>query len=159
MKVKRNAFAAVFQSCHNAEGTVEINSTIQDTDDGIQFNQIKHVGGKITPILSKPYIGYVKSKVNKILLHRWLIHIFCFVQKHLLIKMQWTLSWRRPLSYRNQFIDLRNKLMDWFLYDNGRRHERVNNITRSSYDSHISLNQYGGEILSNLLKFQCSPSL
>ena len=49
--------------------------------------------------------------------------------------------------------------MDWFLYDNGLRHERVNNITRSSYDSHISLNQYGGEILSNLLKFQCSPSL
>ena len=30
-----------------------------------------------------------------------------------------TLSWRRPLSYRNQS-------MDWFLYDNGLRHERVN---------------------------------
>ena len=29
-----------------------------------------------------------------------------------------TLSWRRPLSYRNQS-------MDWFLYDNGLRHERV----------------------------------
>ena len=27
-----------------------------------------------------------------------------------------TLSWRRPLSYRN---------MGWFLYDNGLRHERV----------------------------------
>ena len=63
------------------------------------------------------------------------------------------------LSYRNQFTDLRNKLIDWFLYDNGLRHERVNNITRSSYDSHVSLNQYGGENLSNLLKFQCSPSL
>ena len=36
-----------------------------------------------------------------------------------------TLSWRRPLSYRNQFIDLRSKSMDWFLYDNGLRHERV----------------------------------
>ena len=33
-----------------------------------------------------------------------------------------TLSWRRPLSYRN----LRSKSMDWFLYDNGLRHERVN---------------------------------
>ena len=37
-----------------------------------------------------------------------------------------TLSWRRPLSYRNQFIDLPSKSMDWFLHDNGLRHERVN---------------------------------
>ena len=37
-----------------------------------------------------------------------------------------TLSWRRPLSYRNQSIDLRSKSVDWFLYDNGLRHERVN---------------------------------
>ena len=29
-----------------------------------------------------------------------------------------TLSWRRPLSYRNQSVD-------WFLYDIGLRHERV----------------------------------
>ena len=31
-----------------------------------------------------------------------------------------TLSWRKPISYRNQSIDLR------FLYDIGLRHERVN---------------------------------
>ena len=37
-----------------------------------------------------------------------------------------TLSWRRPLSYRKQFIDLQSKSMDWFLYDNGLRHEKVN---------------------------------
>ena len=37
-----------------------------------------------------------------------------------------TLSWRRPLSYRNQSIDLLRKPMDWFLFDNGLRHERVN---------------------------------
>ena len=36
-----------------------------------------------------------------------------------------TLSWRRPLSYRNQSIDLRSKSMDWFLYDIGLRHEMV----------------------------------
>ena len=35
-----------------------------------------------------------------------------------------TLSWRRPLSYRNQSIDW-SKSMDWFLYDNGLHHERV----------------------------------
>ena len=38
-----------------------------------------------------------------------------------------TLSRRRlPLSYRNQSIDLLAKSMDWFLYDNGPRHERFN---------------------------------
>ena len=36
-----------------------------------------------------------------------------------------TLSWRGPLSYRNHSIDLFYKTMDWFLYDNGLRHERV----------------------------------
>ena len=36
-----------------------------------------------------------------------------------------TFSWRRPLSYRNQSSDLQSKSMDWFLYDNGLRHERV----------------------------------
>ena len=39
-----------------------------------------------------------------------------------------TLSRRRPLSYRNQSIDLRSKSMDWFLYDNGLRLEKVNVI-------------------------------
>ena len=37
-----------------------------------------------------------------------------------------TLSWRRPLSYRNQSIDLLRKSMDWFLYDNALHHEWVN---------------------------------
>ena len=36
-----------------------------------------------------------------------------------------TLSWQRPLSYRNQSLDLPCKSMDWFLYDNGLRNERV----------------------------------
>ena len=29
------------------------------------------------------------------------------------------------LSYRNRSIDLQSKSKDWFLYDNGLRHERV----------------------------------
>ena len=41
------------------------------------------------------------------------------------VKLVLTLSWRRPLSYRNRSTDLRSKSMDWFLYDNGLRHERV----------------------------------
>ena len=36
-----------------------------------------------------------------------------------------SLSWRRPLSYRNQSIDFQSKSMDRFLYANGLRHERV----------------------------------
>ena len=32
------------------------------------------------------------------------------------------------LSYSNQFIDLLRKSMDWFLYDRGLHHERVNLI-------------------------------
>ena len=36
-----------------------------------------------------------------------------------------TLLWRRPLSYKNQSMDLLCKSMDWFLYDNGPRHERA----------------------------------
>ena len=36
-----------------------------------------------------------------------------------------TLSRRRPLSYRNQPIDLLRKSMGWFLHDNGLRLERV----------------------------------
>ena len=36
-----------------------------------------------------------------------------------------TLSWRRPLSYRNQSIDLLRKSMDWGLFGNGLGHERV----------------------------------
>ena len=42
-----------------------------------------------------------------------------------------TLSCRRPLSYRNQSIDLRSKSIYSFLYDNGLRHERVNIIEPS----------------------------
>ena len=36
-----------------------------------------------------------------------------------------TLSWRMPIPYRNQSIDLQSKSMDWFLYDIGLRNERV----------------------------------
>ena len=42
-----------------------------------------------------------------------------------LSKYSLTLSWRRPLSYRYQSIDLLRKSMNWFQYDNGLHHERV----------------------------------
>ena len=41
-----------------------------------------------------------------------------------------TLSWQRPISYRNQSIDLQSKSMGGFLYDIGLHHERVNRLNR-----------------------------
>ena len=41
-----------------------------------------------------------------------------------------TISWRGPLSYRNQSIELLCKSMDWFLYDNDPRHEKGNWILK-----------------------------
>ena len=34
-------------------------------------------------------------------------------------------------TYRNQSIDLLGKSMDWFLYDNGLRHERVKQVVKN----------------------------
>ena len=39
-----------------------------------------------------------------------------------------TFSWRRSLSYRNQFMDLLCKSIGWFLYDRGLRHEKFNHL-------------------------------
>ena len=52
-----------------------------------------------------------------------------------------TLSWRTPLSYRIQPIDLRSKPMDWLLYDNGLRHERVKN-TRFEFINWIYISNF-----------------
>ena len=41
-----------------------------------------------------------------------------------------TLSWRRPYSYRNQSTDSLRNSMDWFLYDDGFRHERVKSLNQ-----------------------------
>ena len=52
--------------------------------------------------------------------------IYCFKISIRVLCLNLTFSWQRLLSYRNQSIDLLSKSMDWFLYDNGLRHERVN---------------------------------
>ena len=44
-----------------------------------------------------------------------------------------TLSRRRPISCRNQSIDLLWKSMDWFLYDIGLRRERVKRCVIVTY--------------------------
>ena len=52
-----------------------------------------------------------------------------------------TLSWRKPLSYRNKSIDLQSKSIDWFLYDNGLRHERVKVSNRSTRNTRCEIVQ------------------
>ena len=42
------------------------------------------------------------------------------------ISWRLTISCRKPSPYRNQSADLLCKSMNWFLYGNGLRHERVN---------------------------------
>ena len=56
--------------------------------------------------------------------HLWWLRLYWYV-KYDENKDFLTLSWWRPLSYRNQSIDLQSKSVDWFLYDNGLHHERV----------------------------------
>ena len=64
----------------------------------------------------------------------------CFLQwclrskTDLVIQNGLTFSSRRSLSYRIQSIDLLGKSMDWFLYDNGPRHERVKLYPWLDYD-------------------------
>ena len=64
-----------------------------------------------------------KKEKNKLLLDPW----------HSSKEQILALSWRRPLSYRNQSINLQSKSMEWFLYDNGFRHERVNWLSTLMY--------------------------
>ena len=45
----------------------------------------------------------------------------------------------RAVSYRNQSIDLQCKSIDWFLYNNGLRHERVKLVFSTSLLSHVCL--------------------
>ena len=68
----------------------------------------------------------------------WCALIFCYLRFEISPFALLTLSRRRPLSYRNQSIDLLCKLMDWYLFENGPCHERFNNELRASKITDIS---------------------
>ena len=82
-------------------------------------------------IYNPPFI-YLKRTVNQPFLE--------------LSHLSLTLSRRRPLSYRNQSIDLLCKPMDWFLYDNGLRHQIFGKCVHSQISDYF-------EIIFS--KFQC----
>ena len=62
-----------------------------------------------------------------------------------------TLSWRRPLSYRNQSTDLFRKSMDWFLYNKNLRHERVwfSKLTATKTPSDFNSKKYSYVLHNN----------
>ena len=59
------------------------------------------------------------------------------------IPYELTLSRRRPISYRNQSIDLLCKSMDWFLYHIALRRERIKHLTRPRLGfSHLGYHKF-----------------
>ena len=89
-------------------------------------------GPRVTTLLQKR-IWYSCFPVNfvKILRkHFFIEQLRVLLLETMVLRMKriLTLSWRKPLSYRNQSTDLQSKSIDWFLYNNDLRHERVNNI-------------------------------
>ena len=69
-------------------------------------------------------------------LKTWFSNVLIWSRDRTVACNELSLSWRRPLSYRKKSIDLRSKSMNWFLYDIGLRHERVND---DYYDSSFLL--------------------
>ena len=97
---------------------------------------------KIRKQKTRVFRGYIKKPVALNRLSEWkpkhrkvdltffLVWLFPF--PHVIKKIsskflsELTLSWRRCLLYRNQYIDLENKSMDWFLYNRNLHYERDN---------------------------------
>ena len=92
-------------------------------------------------------VNFPKTRCCSFIIHS----IFIIVTLPTVIQL--TLSWRRPLSYRNQSIDLFSKSMDWFLFDNGPRHERVKWNFRKAYRSNRSQMFFKIGILKNFAIF------
>ena len=90
-----------------------------------------------------PYLDTFHAVLgNQLIWKLMLLHIVWLFTTELDLSVQLnfvllTLSWRRSLSYRNQYIDLLCKSMDWFLYDNGPCRERVNENSALGQDYHL----------------------
>ena len=70
-----------------------------------------------------------------------------------------TLSRRTLLSYRNQSIDLLRKSMDWFLYDNGLRLQKVKLLFNLAFTLTIKLNNIYERLKPHLECYYCIISL
>ena len=81
----------------------------------ISQNSQKNTCVRVCNFIKKEAVAQVFSKNTCFTEHLWVTASQLYL----------TLSWRRPISYRTQSIDLLRKSMDWFLYDIRLRHERV----------------------------------
>ena len=78
--------------------------------------------------------------VKRCFLYTIVFDLLCLMMKEIYIPYQLTLSRWRPLSYRNQSIDLLCKSMDWFLYDNGLRLKRAKDRLKDSNFGRMFIN-------------------
>ena len=62
-----------------------------------------------------------KKDPTELKYNKYLLELHC----SFVVKGDLTLLCRKPLSYKNQSIDLESKSIDWFLYDTNLSHERV----------------------------------
>ena len=113
----------------------------------------------LKPCLNLCSRRWLKSNLS---LHtRWVINIVDFLSTGLMnsnnalrkmlqlleLQMFRSSSWRRLLSYRNHSIDLQSKSMDWFLYNKGLRHERVNDTWKKRvFEVFSSTRKYMGSV-------------
>ena len=97
-----------------------------------------------TPVLRFALLPYYRRVItwNKKHSSKQVVPITYHWRKGFLQLLFSTLSWRRPLSYRNQSTDLQCKSMDWFLYDNGSRHERVKDLWVASFQTKYKNKSY-----------------
>ena len=82
---------------------------------------------------------FVRSGLSKLQHQR---SIFSYLKMDIVL----ILSWRRPLSYRNQSIDLLCKWMDWFLYDRASVMKELK-YTASIYQQDISAKTESTKVL------------
>ena len=77
--------------------------------------------------LNPNFMKTFSTLYNMLRMEQTICMLRTLVQNDMYVLDSLTLSWRRPLSYRNQSIDLKSKSMKWFQYDKGLlRHKRVN---------------------------------
>ena len=77
--------------------------------------------------LNPNFMKTFSTLYNRLRMEQTICMLRTLVQNDMYVLDSLTLSWRRPLSYRNQSIDLKSKSMKWFQYDKDLlRHKRVN---------------------------------
>ena len=97
--------------------------------------------------------GYFNFDINFIFKRFLILFLKRLINEQILFvfqfKLHLTLSWPRPISYRNQSIDLQSKSMDWLLYDIGLRHEKVKFLKRLSKTNDFNGSFVGVKLIAN----------